>query len=116
MKLKKPPVKEKFTTTKATMRDSTLERLDQYREFASIEADAPITRDELIDSMLTQFMDEDKTFARWIKKKENELSKTTAGNSAGDSADDELMPDAQPSPAASHAEAWQQRLTDRSDA
>lgn len=70
MKLKNIPTKERSIAIKVALPESSHARVNLYREYLSENVGQNVNRDEMLDSILNQFFDEDRVFNRWAKGRE----------------------------------------------
>jgi hypothetical protein len=54
----------------AQLRESTLNRLDQYRELYQATFDEKVSTSDLVDLMLNNVMDRDRSFKKFLKERE----------------------------------------------
>lgn len=67
MKLKNLPIKEQSVKHTFSLYQSQSATLSMYRNYVSATQGIEITESELITSVVTTFLDEDKSFQKWLK-------------------------------------------------
>lgn len=76
MKLKNLPIKETFVKHSFSLYQSQSDLLGKYRNYVASSQGIEITDSELITSVVTTFMDEDKSFQKWLKSQTTQSSKS----------------------------------------
>lgn len=63
----------------AQLRESTLNRLDQYRELYLVTFDEKVSTSDLVDLMLNNVMDRDRSFKKFLREKEKQAKEKQQG-------------------------------------
>ena len=90
-KLKHLPVKEKMVTLSFPVRDSLATEATEYAAFVTEESGVSVRRNEVLEGMMEQFMQEDRSFRNWKRGRAN--GEAAAADDDED-AHDELFEDA----------------------
>ena len=64
----------------AQLRESTLNRLDQYRELYQATFDEKVSTSDLVDLMLNNVMDRDRSFKKFLREQEKQAKEERQGN------------------------------------
>jgi hypothetical protein len=70
MKLRNLPIKESTQQIRFSLRNSLAASLSNYAEYASITSGTNLDVSEVTASIVTTFMEDDKDFQNWLKKKD----------------------------------------------
>lgn len=63
----------------AQLRESTLGRLDQYRELYQVTFDEKVSTSDLVDLMLNNVMDRDRSFKKFLKEQAKQAKEEKQG-------------------------------------
>lgn len=69
MKLRNLPIKEENNKLGFMLRKSQSDMLKKYTEYASEKAEMPLDTSEVVTSIVTTFMEDDREFQSWLKNK-----------------------------------------------
>lgn len=69
MKLRNLPIKEENNKLGFMLRKSQSDMLKKYTEYASEKAEMPLDISEVVASIVTTFMEDDREFQSWLKNK-----------------------------------------------